>query len=221
MTSTPRLLCRELISSAILGGYLYFYTQEPDYLRCICFVPISIFALSRFILQLMGSLRTDIYCGLTESWMLSFMNFPCLFIMIYLFLADFIIGFRETVSQSVLVGLKVYMVLIYLMYARYYLGFFNLELQFSFLPIILEAVILGFTWEQYSDQQFQIRVLSLTLGALIFQVIVYVILFPKQKKNIVPLIDMPFNAEAQYRNGSQNTKDQSSNKKKSNRKKND
>lgn len=200
---------------------MYFYNQETDYIRCMCYVPISVIALSRFILHLMRKLKTDIYCGLTESWMLSFMNIPCFFIIIFLFVADFIIGFREKVPQPALVGLKCYMTLIYLMYARYYFGFFNLELQFSFFPIILEAIISGWIWDYSSDQiTYQNRIFLLTFSAMIFQIIMYDIIFPKQTKDIVPLIYLPFSEEGRYRIP-QNTKQESSKNKKSNKKKND
>lgn len=209
MTSLIKLLLRELISSVILGVFLYLYNQEPDYIRCMCYVPISAVAISRFLLQMMGKLRTDIYCGLTESWMLSFMNIPCFILVFYLFMADFIIGFRESVSQPLLVALKCYISLNYLMYIRYYFGYFNLELQFSFFPLILEAIMSGYIWNEFSDQSLQNKTYLITLGAFIIQVIIYVIIFPKQTKEIVPLIDMPFNLEEQTRNRSQSQTPQS------------
>lgn len=226
MDSQPKLLLREIISSAIVGIFLYGYCQEPDYIRCICFTPLAIMSLSRIILQLMGQLRTDIYCGLTEKWMLSAMNVPCIFFVCTMFAVDFVIAYKDSISPPVLLTLKAYVTLNYIMYARFYFGFFNLELQFPFIILIIEASIMGLTWNFTPDQSLKTKMLLITVAMLIYQIVIYVIILPKQTKNIVPLLDLPYreHEQAQARMGAQTPQSKkqpstSTNKKSQNKKK--
>ncbi|OHT08593.1 hypothetical protein TRFO_22771 [Tritrichomonas foetus] len=180
MEKFSSLIIKEAVFGLILGVVIDGWMSGFQFFQCLIGVFVIGSAISRIFLQFIGELSNDNKCGLKSTISLTFMNVTNFLLSFFIFACDFVLAFQNKYPPVVVGTDKAYFLQTLFIYFRYYYGYFNLELSFPFIAIMIEAIASASAYV-YLHEYNPYVVPAVTI---LFQIIVFQLIFPKQSKEI-------------------------------------